>query len=163
MKRISLFIFALFTFMFFVETGPVRAVSGLPADVVDAVDLSDLKAFINTVDEDVQRYLPRLDLKSWDIAGPEWDLDKIGKGILKFFFREIFFNYKLIGELILLAMALAILENIKHAFEEDNISRLAFGLCFLVVMGMTLFLLLLYTERTCMWLAARTVVAGGMR
>ena len=32
-------------------------------------------------------------------------------------------------------MALAVLENLKHAFEEDNISRLAFSLCFLVVMG----------------------------
>lgn len=128
----------LVTIMIFVETGPVRAASGLPAEVIDAVDLSDLKAFLNTVDEDVQRYLPRLDLKSWGISGPEWDLAKIGKGILKFFFREIFFNYKLIGELILLAMALAILENIKHSFEEDNISRLAFSLCFLVVMGIVL-------------------------
>lgn len=111
---------------------------GLPPEVVEAVDLSELQEFLTTVDEDVKRYLPSLDLKSWGINGPEWDLRKIGKGIISFFFREIIFNYKLIGQLILLALALAVLENIKHAFEEDNISRLAFNLCFLVVMGIVL-------------------------
>ncbi len=35
-------------------------------------------------------------------------------------------------------MALAVLENIKHAFEEDSVSRLAFSLCFLVVMGIVM-------------------------
>ncbi len=138
MKRILTLTLALILIIFFGEAESARAVSGLPAEVADAVDLSDLKAFINTMDEDIQRYLPRLDLKSWGVSGPEWDLAKIGKGIIKFFFREILFNYKLMGELILLAMALAILENIKHAFEEDNISRLAFSLCFLVVMGIVL-------------------------
>ncbi len=121
--------------MVFGKNDSVQATTALPQEVVDAVDLSDLKAFINTVDEDVQRYLPRLDLKSWGITGPGWDLPKIGKALLEFFLREIIFNYKLMGQLVLLAMALAILENMKHAFEEDNISRLAFSLCFLVVMG----------------------------
>lgn len=135
MKRI-LIIFVLLTIItVFGKNGSVLASPVLPPEVVDAVDLSDLKAFLNTVDRDVQRYLPRLDLNSWGITGPKWDLPKIGKGILQFFLREIFFNYKLLGQLIILAMALAVLENIKHAFEEDNISRLAFSLCFLVVMG----------------------------
>lgn len=138
MKRILVLSAVLLIIMVFGKAGSVQASSGLPAEVVDAVDLKDLKAFLNTVDEDVQRYLPRLDLKSWGLSGPEWDLAKIGKGILEFFFRELLFNYKLMGQLILLAMALAILENIKHAFEEDTISRLAFSLCFLVVMGIVL-------------------------
>lgn len=135
MKRIISVI--LFVIMACWAIEPAGAV-GLPPDVLEAVELDELKAFINTVDEDVQRYLPRLDLKTWGLTGPEWDLRKIGKGIISYFFREILFNYKLIGQLILLAMALAILENIKHAFEEDTINRLAFGLCFLVVMGIVL-------------------------
>lgn len=129
---------ALFVIIFFAETGSVLANPVLPAEVVDAVDLSELKAFINTIDQDTQRYLPRLDLKSWGISGPEWNLGKIGQGIVRFFFREILFNYKLMGQLLLLAMVLAVLENIKHAFEEENISRLAFSICFLVVMGIVL-------------------------
>lgn len=138
MKRFWVLLFICILLAAFGRSSSVLASSGLPPGVAEAVDLDDLKAFLNTVDEDVKRYLPNLDLKSWGITGPEWDLREIGKGIISFFFREILFNYKLIGELILLAMALAILENIKHAFEEDNISRLAFSLCFLVVMGIVL-------------------------
>ncbi len=135
MKGILIVALSIIALMVLGETGSVLASPVLPQEVVDAVDLSDLKEFLNTVDQDVQRYLPRLDLRTWGITGPKWDLPKIGKGILQFFLREIFFNYKLLGQLIILAMALAVLENIKHAFEEDNISRLAFSLCFLVVMG----------------------------
>ncbi len=138
MKQFLILSLMLLIIFAFGKASLAETFSALPTEVVDVVELSDLKAFLNTVDEDVQRYLPRLDLKSWGITGPEWDLRKIGLGIISFFFREILFNYKLIGQLILLAMALAILENIKHAFEEDNISRLAFSLCFLVVMGIVL-------------------------
>lgn len=134
MKRIFIITILLAMITVF-GNGFVLASPVLPPEVVDAVDLSALKEFINTVDRDVQRYLPRLDLNSWGITGPKWDLPKISKGILQFFLREILFNYKLLGQLIILAMALAVLENIKHAFEEDNISRLAFSLCFLVIMG----------------------------
>ena len=134
MKRI-LIITILLAMITAFGNGSVLASPVLPPEVVNAVDLSDLQEFIDTVDRDVQRYLPRLDLNSWGITGPKWDLPKIGKGILQFFLREILFNYKLLGQLIILAMALAVLENIKHAFEEDNVSRLAFSLCFLVIMG----------------------------
>lgn len=135
MKRILIISILITMIAVFGENGSVLASPVLPPEVINAVDMSDLKEFINTVDQDVQRYLPRLDLKTWGITGPKWDFRKIGKGILQFFLREIFFNYKLLGQLIILAMALAVLENLKHNFEEDNISRLAFSLCFLVVMG----------------------------
>ena len=134
MKRILI----LSIFLAITTAGPVLAAPVLPPEVVDAVDLSGLKDFLNTIDEDVQLYLPRLDLKSWGITGPEWDLPKIIKGIFQFFLREILFNFKLLGQLIILAMALAVLENIKHAFEEDSVSRSAFSLCFLVVMGIVM-------------------------
>jgi stage III sporulation protein AE len=138
MKRLLSVVLMAFMLSIFGKPDLVMASAGLPLEVVEAVDLSELQAFISTVDEDVKRYLPGLDIKSWGLTGPEWDLRKIGNGMISFFFREILFNYKLIGQLILLAIALAVLENIKHAFEEDNISRLAFSLCFLVVMGIVL-------------------------
>ncbi len=41
------------------KASPVQASPVLPPEVVDAVDLSSLKDFLNTIDEDVQLYLPR--------------------------------------------------------------------------------------------------------
>jgi stage III sporulation protein AE len=106
--------------------------------VVETLDLTDLHKFLQTLDEETKKYLPRLDPQSWNLTGPKLDISGISKGITRYFLRELVFNLKLLGELLLLAMILAILQNFKHAFENDTVSQLAFGLCFLVVMGIVL-------------------------
>lgn len=102
------------------------------------LDFGGMNKFLRTLDNDIQKLLPGLDPKSWGVTGPEWNLGKIGKSIIQYFLRELVFNLRLLGELILLALALAVLQNIKHAFESDTVSQLAFGLCFLVVMALVL-------------------------
>ena len=106
--------------------------------VVDTIDLKNLNSFLNTLDLETKNLLPRLDLQSWGVTGPKWDFAKIGKGIMAYFLRELVFNFKLLGELLLLAMALAILQNMQHAFENETVSQIAFSLCFLVVMGLVI-------------------------
>lgn len=112
--------------------------TNLPASITDSLNLTDLNRFLETLDQESTKYLPRLDLKSWGFTGPNWDLGRIGKGILQYFLKELVFNFKILGELLLLVMALAILQNLKHAFESETISQIAFGICFLVVMGIVL-------------------------
>jgi stage III sporulation protein AE len=106
-----------------------------PEQMAADLDLREINRYLGTLDTETRKYLPRFDPKSWGLTGPEWDLAKIGKGMIQYFLREIVFNFKLLGELLLLALALAILQNFKHAFESDTVSQLAFSLCFLVVMG----------------------------
>jgi stage III sporulation protein AE len=115
---------------------PVRAAEVNPfAAQVPSVDLSELHRFLDHLDQDVQRLLPRLDMAAWQVTGPDWDWRRIGRDILNFFLKELVFNLKVLGELIFVALVLAILQNLRHAFEEENIGRLAFAICFLVVMG----------------------------
>ncbi|TCL70793.1 stage III sporulation protein AE [Hydrogenispora ethanolica] len=115
---------------------PVRAAEANPfAAQVPSVDLSELHRFLDHLDQDVQRLLPRLDMAAWQVTGPDWDWRRIGRDILNFFLKELVFNLKVLGELIFVALVLAILQNLRHAFEEENIGRLAFAICFLVVMG----------------------------
>lgn len=110
----------------------------LPPQITDALDLSELNQFINHLDEDILTYLPRLDPQSWGYSGPDWNIGAIGKGLFRYFLREVVFNLRLLSELFLIALALAVLQNIQHAFENDTVNQLAFGLCFLVVMGIVL-------------------------
>ena len=105
---------------------------------VASLDLSELHRFLDNLDQDVQRLLPRLDMSAWQLTGPNWNWPAIGRQILRYFFQELVFNMKLLGELMLVAMVLAILQNLRHAFEEENISRLAFAICFLIIMGIVL-------------------------
>lgn len=101
----------------------------------ESLDLTRLNQFIQELDNDVNQYLPRLDPKSWGVVGPDWNLAAIGKGILRYFIREVVFNLRLLGELLLIVMALAVLQNLQHAFESETVNQVAFGLCFLIVIG----------------------------
>lgn len=108
------------------------------SQAADSLDLTVLNRFIQSLDNDITQYLPSIDPKTWGPGGPEWNLPVIGKGIINYFLREIVFNLRLLGELLLIIMALAILQNLQHAFETDTVNQIAFGLCFLIVMGIVL-------------------------
>jgi stage III sporulation protein AE len=103
-----------------------------------ALNLTELNRFLGTLDADTAKYLPRLDPKAWGVTGPRWDLVVIGRQLLRYLLREIVFNFKLLGELLLLALALAILQNMQHAFEAVAVQQMAFAVCFLVVIGIVL-------------------------
>lgn len=113
------------------------SVSGEPEPSRD-LKLDDLNHFLGTLDQDIQELLPKLDPAAWKSTGPWWDWGKVGRGMGGYFLREIVFNLRLLAELMLLALALAILQNIHHAFEGETVSRMAFGFCFLVAMGIIL-------------------------
>lgn len=137
LPRFSLVLFILL--MILSSSQPVWGVSantGLPDNL--NLDLRELNRFQQTLDSDIQRMLPSLDPKAWGLKGPDWNLAGIGRAIVRFFFKELVFNLKLAGELLLLALALAILQNMKNAFEAETVNRMALGICFLVVIGLVL-------------------------
>jgi stage III sporulation protein AE len=103
-----------------------------------ALDLTELNQFLGTLDQDTVRLLPKFDLKSWGATGPRWRMAEIGRQLLRYFLREILFNLHLLGELILLALALAILQNMQPAFESLTVQQMAFGVCFLTIIGIVL-------------------------
>ncbi|HBF38341.1 MAG TPA: stage III sporulation protein AE [Firmicutes bacterium] len=125
--------------IFFLALHPAFAENiKLNTTTVETVDLNELNSFIASLDRETQDLLPRLDLKSWGVTGPKWNFTKIGQNVLRYFLRELVFNFRLLGELVLLAMALALLQNMRHAFESDTVNKMAFSICFLVVMGLVI-------------------------
>jgi len=54
-------------------------------------------------------------------------------GMLKYFFYEILYNAKLIGTIILLTVFSMILNNIQAAFEQSNVSKVAFAIAYMVL------------------------------
>jgi len=57
----------------------------------------------------------------------------MGKGIASLFFKEVISNFSLMGKLLILAIFCAILQNLHNAFEEDSIGRLAYGMCYILI------------------------------
>jgi stage III sporulation protein AE len=116
---------------------PVWA-AGLAGETSDTLDLTEINRFLGTLESDTVKFLPQLNPKAWETAGPEWDLPAIGRAVLQYFIREILFNLRLLGELALLALALAILENMHHAFAATTVNQIAFAICFLLVIGIVM-------------------------
>lgn len=55
------------------------------------------------------------------------------ESLIKFLFKEIVGNSKLLVELLFIGILCAILQNIQNAFEEEGISKIAYYICFLVM------------------------------
>ena len=60
-------------------------------------------------------------------------------GMGRFFFGEVLLNLKLMGQLLLLAVAAAFLKNLESAFEGSQIATLTRSIVFLVLVGLCLF------------------------
>ena len=60
-------------------------------------------------------------------------------GLGRFFFGEVLLNLKLMGQLLLLAVAAAFLKNLESAFEGSQVATLTRSIVFLVLVGLCLF------------------------
>jgi stage III sporulation protein AE len=129
------FLLTLLAGLFFARPGWA---ADLTRDATETLDLTELNRFLGTMESDIDKLLPQLDPKAWETAGPEWDLPAMGRSVLQYFVREILFNLRLLGELALLALALAILENMNHAFAATTVNQIAFAICFLLVIGIVM-------------------------
>jgi stage III sporulation protein AE len=109
---------------------------------MDALDLRGIETYIKSVDQEVGGYLPKLDLKQLlsDVAKGKLDLKIMDffDGLFKYLFKEIVANSKLLGQLIILAIICAILQNVQNAFEEGTVSKIAYAVCYLVVISLAI-------------------------
>lgn len=55
----------------------------------------------------------------------------------KFLFKELLVSSRLLVELLLIAMLSAVLQNIQNAFDSDNVSKIAYYACFLLMVIVT--------------------------
>ncbi|NMA03016.1 MAG: stage III sporulation protein AE [Clostridia bacterium] len=104
---------------------------------LEILDTREVERFINEIDRELAEFIPEFtieqfitNLKNGDIhLNPQGFLNGIGK----FLMREVGANLALMGKLILLAIICAVLSNLQNAFEQDNISKLAHMVSFLVL------------------------------
>ncbi|WP_027340169.1 stage III sporulation protein AE [Halonatronum saccharophilum] len=100
-------------------------------------DLSELEREVNRLNREVEGYIPQL--SSRDIIslfsrdGFYEQMLEIAQGMLHYLFDEILSNIKLLGQLIILAMIVAILKTFQGNFAGQDVSKLANGIVYLVL------------------------------
>ena len=106
------------------------------------VDLNSIEKYLDQINSDMNSYIPQLSLKEMvaKLARGELGISvsEVMKGLLKYLFREMVANSRLMGQLLLLAVLCAILQNVQSAFENGTVGKVAWAVCFLVLLTLAL-------------------------
>ncbi len=111
-------------------------------DQLDKLNITDLQQILDAINNDLEEYIPKIEIKTFIskmLKGEEIiKLQDIVKGIIRYFFKEVVANWKILGQIIVLAAIYAILNNLKSAFENDVVGKLAYNVCYLVIITITI-------------------------
>lgn len=110
-----------------------------PADRVvqaemSAIDFSGIQGFLDGLDQEIRPYMP--DYRPNSGGGGGFDPGLLVKRILNKLLGELALNAHLLGELVFLAVLCALLSHLSGSFASQNVSQLAFYVCYLVMMGL---------------------------
>ncbi|MGI6584393.1 MAG: stage III sporulation protein AE [Gracilibacteraceae bacterium] len=107
---------------------------------LDNLDISDIEKFVDEINRESKGLLPEINVRELVLElfkGSTIDsLKEIGTGISYFFLNEVISNFTLMGKLLILAIFCAMLQNLHNAFEKDSIGRLAYGICYILIIIM---------------------------
>ena len=109
-------------------------------DQLENMDLGEMEKYIEGISNESEGTIPEVNIKELVLSLFQgniiYNLEAIGKGIASFFFREVISNFSIMGRLLILAIFCAVLQNLHNAFEEDAVGRLAYGVCYILVIIM---------------------------
>ncbi|MGC4376512.1 stage III sporulation protein AE [Fictibacillus sp. Mic-4] len=138
-KILFLFIFLCAVFIIFTDTTSARAAS-MKDEMIDeqlnSLGIDEIKEYWTKVAEEYGGFLPESQKGSFmdfvkgekTFSFKEWAI-----GILKFLFHELLVHGKLLGTLILLTVFSMMLQSIQNAFEQHNISKVAYAIIYMVI------------------------------
>lgn len=111
-------------------------------DQINKLDTGDLQQIMDTINRDLDEYLPKLNLKEFVLkllrGEAVLSFKELIRAALRFLFKEVFANWKLLGQIIVLSTIYAMLSNLQSAFESDVVGRLAYSVCYLVIITLTI-------------------------
>jgi stage III sporulation protein AE len=109
---------------------------GVVTQQLDDLGIDELKSFWTSIVDQYGGYLPESQkgsLMDFIKGEKEFSLKAWFSGVLKFAFQELVMNGRLLGTLILLTILSMFLQSLQNAFEGGNVSKVAYGIIFMVL------------------------------
>jgi len=107
----------------------------------ELIDKAEFDLFIKQLNSTYQNYIPQYgldDLIKTFRGQKAYDLKGLIKGVVEYFFHELSANMRLLGELIIISIFCAVLNNVQCAFENDNIGKVTYAFTFLVLIAIAI-------------------------
>lgn len=119
-----------------------QKITQITEEQLNILDLSKVEKFTNQLDDEMKNYIPDFSLKNClhNLINGNFDIDftQIFNTTIKYLFKEIGVNLSLMGKLIVLSVFCAVLMNLHNAFEKGTIAKLAYAICFLVLITLVI-------------------------
>jgi stage III sporulation protein AE len=118
------------------EEGNPGFQEGVVTQQLDDLGIDELKSFWTSIVDEYGGYLPESQkgsLMDFIQGEKEFSMKAWFSGVLKFAFQELVMNGKLLGTLILLTILSMFLQSLQNAFEGGNVSKVAYGIIFMVL------------------------------
>ena len=148
MSRFKPGLMLLLSGLLFLFVPALSAAAAAPADPIieemqDDLELGYFERYWGELEEEARGYIPELSpdqlLERIRSGEQLFDTGSFFNGLLRYFFGEVMLNLKLMGQLLLLAVAAAFLKNLESAFESRQVATLTRSVVFLVLIGLCLF------------------------
>ncbi|NPV90396.1 MAG: stage III sporulation protein AE [Firmicutes bacterium] len=135
-------------FVFYVPSA--AAAGGQPQTINDSItsqqmqdlDFSQVEKTVEEINRENNGSLPTLnwrqlltDLQSGRL---DWNLGDMVAGAARLLFKEAVANSALLGQLVVLAVVCAVLQNLRSSFEEGTVGKLAHVVCYLALITLAL-------------------------
>lgn len=137
MNTKGVFVILIFFLVFsFIIADKVLANDDVIQEQLETIDSSEINSFLKEMNNKYGEYIPQYEFKDLinSVKGKKlYDIRGMLSGISNYFFHEITANYHLLGQLIALSIVSAVLKNIQNAFENNNISQVAYSVVYLVL------------------------------
>ncbi|RBP46663.1 stage III sporulation protein AE [Garciella nitratireducens] len=110
-------------------------------ELLNQIDIYDVENIIGNINEDVEGYLPKFNVRDMisSIAKGElnFNMKDFFTGIGKYLFNEVNTNINLLLRIILLSIICAILQNFQNTF-DNTVSELAFNIVYMIILVMAI-------------------------
>lgn len=147
-KTIAIFSFA-FVLIFFTsyvfvlaEEEEILNLDQLIEKQMESLKIDELEQLVREINSTTQDLLPKISFRKFMtslIKGENvLDGEKVLSGILKIVFNEIIANSVLLSKLIILGIICSLFTNIQSAFERDAVGEVAFYVCYLILISLSI-------------------------
>ncbi|NMB44975.1 MAG: stage III sporulation protein AE [Firmicutes bacterium] len=102
------------------------------------LDIADIERTLANLDADIQAQLPSLELSQMIFRGKGVEWGKLFPDLIRYLFREVVANSRLLGELVMLAIVAALLQNLQTAFLSSDTIDVSVACCLLILLYVAL-------------------------
>jgi stage III sporulation protein AE len=106
-------------------------------DQLDTLDINEIQSFADQVSKQAEGAIPTLDIKEMVLGllkgNPIVNVEKLVLGLGKLLIKEVVSNFNVMGQILVLAVFCAILQNLHGAFEGTTVGKLAYNACYILI------------------------------